>query len=174
MRPLNIELPENNDNTRNTTQHRTCKTTLRQSLLLLLFLTTRGAESNMPSPVGIEILKGSKPKWRVGKELGSGACATVHLLEEVDGTSTDFAIKLAPIPTKTTKKKNSKEEINASKLYFEHVVYQNQFQDVQGQYIPNLPPYKGPPANGEAKGKLSDRSCFVLFLLRYHFSISKT
>jgi hypothetical protein len=110
-----------------------------------------------PSPVGIELLKGSKPKWRVGKELGSGACATVHLLEEIDGTPTELAIKLTPIPTKKTKKQNSIEEVNSSRLYFEHVVYHNQFQDVQGTFIPKLAPYKGPQPHGEAGGKQAAR-----------------
>jgi hypothetical protein len=62
--------------------------------------------------VSIEIRKGRNPKWRVGKLLGSGACATVHLLEEMDGSPTGFAIKVAPIPKKMTKKRNSMEEVN--------------------------------------------------------------
>jgi serine/threonine protein kinase len=92
------------------------------------------------------------PKYAVNK-LGSGACATVHALEEADGTPTEFAIKLAPLPKKITKKKNSQEEVNARTLYYEHVVYRNQFQDILGKYIPNLPSYgKAPPSNGEAGG----------------------
>ena len=105
-------------------------------------------------PVGIELLKGKTPKWRVGKELGSGACATVHLLEEIDGTATEWAIKLAPIPKKKTKKGNSTEEVNDRILYHESVMYQNQFQDLQGIYVPKLPPFNGPPTSGETEGKL--------------------
>jgi pSer/pThr/pTyr-binding forkhead associated (FHA) protein len=110
-------------------------------------------EAMASSALGIEIRKGSNPKWRVGKKVGSGACATVHALEEIDGTATEFAIKLAPIPVKTTKKKNSEAEINATRIYYEHVVYRNQFQDILGEYLPNLPSYsKGPPSHGEAGG----------------------
>ena len=105
------------------------------------------------SAAGVVILKGNKPKWRVGKKLGSGACATVYSLEGTDRTSTEWAIKLSPLPTKITKKKNSEIEVNATKLYYEHVVYRNQFQDILGEYVPKLPPYgKGPPSCGEAGG----------------------
>eukprot|EP00980_Cylindrotheca_fusiformis_P007206 scaffold1525_cov142-Cylindrotheca_fusiformis.AAC.6 len=106
-----------------------------------------------PSATGVEILKGSKAKWRVGRKLGSGACASVHALEEVDGTPTEYAIKLAPVPKKITKKKTSVDEVNARTLYYEHVVYRNQFQDILGIYLPRLPSYdKAPPSNGEAGG----------------------
>lgn len=105
------------------------------------------------APVGIELYKGKTPKWRIGKELGNGACASVHALEEIDGTPTEWAIKVAPIPTKKTKKANSMEEVNDRLLYYEHVMYQNQFQDIQGIFVPRLPPYRGPQTSGEAEGK---------------------
>lgn len=107
-----------------------------------------------PKPEGIELFKGKTPKWRVGKHLGTGACATVHVLEEIDGSPTEWAIKLTPLPKKKTKKGNSEEEINDRLLYIENVMYQNQFQDIQGIYIPKLPPYDGPSATGEADGKI--------------------
>lgn len=104
-------------------------------------------------PVGIELYKGSKAKWRVGRELGSGACATVHGLEEIDGTTTEYAIKLTALPSKATKKGKSKEEIQASALYFENLIYTNHVQDIQGTFVPKLPPYgKGPPTYGDEEG----------------------
>jgi serine/threonine protein kinase len=106
----------------------------------------------MVSPIGIELYKGQTAKWRIGRNLGSGACATVHSLEEIDGQSTEWAIKLAPLPTKTTKKGTSTEEVNARLIHHESVMYQNQFQDLQGTFLPRLPPYKGPQASGEAQG----------------------
>ena len=106
------------------------------------------------SPIGIELYRGKTPKWRVGKQLGSGACATVHLLEEIDGSPTQWAIKLAPVPKKKTKKGTSTEEVNDRLLYNEGVMYQNQFQDIQGRYVPKLPPYGGPLATGEAEGTI--------------------
>jgi hypothetical protein len=106
-----------------------------------------------PSPVGSQILKGKQPRWKVGEQLGSGACSTVHLLEDIDGSPTDFAIKMAPVPKKKTKKGNSKEEINETLLYFENMVYHNQVQDIQGTIIPKLPPPKGPPGHGKTDGE---------------------
>jgi hypothetical protein len=109
-------------------------------------------------PEGIKIFKGNTAKWCVGKELGSGACAAVHSLEEIDGvsTSTEWAIKLAPLPIKTTKKGSSPEEVNARLIHHESVMYQNQFQDLQGSFLPRLPPYKGPQASGDASGTCAD------------------
>ena len=102
--------------------------------------------------------------------MGNGACGTVHLLEEIgDGNDTDFAVKLTKIPTKKTKKQNSTEEINSSRLYFEHVVYSNQFQDVQGEFIPRLPPYKGPTAYGQAGGK---KAIAALLLRRKFYNVN--
>ena len=109
----------------------------------------------MPPPEGIQIYKGQTAKWRVGKKLGSGACAAVHSLEEIDGpsTATEWAIKLAPLPTKTTKKGSSPAEVNARLIHHESVMYQNQFQDLRGIFLPRLPPYQGPQPSGEANGR---------------------
>jgi hypothetical protein len=74
---------------------------------------------------------------------------------------------LAPIPKKTTKKGNSTEEVNASRLFFEHLVYHNQVQDLQGQFIPNLPTYKGPPGKGETEGESDCRKEACLEFYRF-------
>ena len=113
-----------------------------------------------PSPVGIEITKGSRT-WIVGKILGTGACATVCSLDSYDASSgncyeTEFAVKLAPMPKKKTRKGNSVEETNAKLLYYEQLVYNSQFRTLQGKFIPNLPKLsssKSPPVYGEADGK---------------------
>lgn len=120
----------------------------------------------MVPPVGIELLRGKTAKWRVGKELGKGACATVHLLEEIDGSPTEWAIKLAPLPTKKTKKGTSIEEVNDRLLHHESVMYQNQFQDIQGTFVPQMPPYSGPQSSGEAGGK---SWCFQILMHRVAF-----
>ena len=110
-----------------------------------------------PSPVGIEISKG-KRKWKIGKILGSGACATVCSLKAIDGggsNETDFAVKLAPMPKKTTRKGNSPDELNAKLLYYEQLVYTTQFRSLQGEFIPQLPnpsSSKDPPTYGEENG----------------------
>jgi hypothetical protein len=119
-----------------------------------------------PSPVG-QTLTNNKSQWKIGKRLGIGACATVHSLETDTGAPTEFAIKLAPIPTKTSKKQNSPAEINARRLHYEHVVYQNTFSDLQGTLIPKLPSYKGPPASGEANGEYKQGSLVVDPLRRF-------
>lgn len=108
-----------------------------------------------PSPRGIEIGNGGSKKriWKVGKELGRGACATVCALNNDDGSSTEFAIKLAPVAEKKTKKANSIQERNEALLHYEQLIYQTQFQDLQGKIIPSLPTAaKEPPIAGEASG----------------------
>jgi len=113
-----------------------------------------------PSPVGIEIGKG-KIKWKVGKMLGSGACATVCSLKRTDASSneTDFAVKLAPLPKKKTKKGNSAEEMNVKLLYYEQLVYTTQFRSLQGNFIPSVPnssSSKDPPLYGDENGTFFD------------------
>mmetsp|Transcript_57968 Transcript_57968/g.64786 ORF Transcript_57968/g.64786 Transcript_57968/m.64786 type:complete len:586 (-) Transcript_57968:1179-2936(-) len=110
------------------------------------------------SPVGIEITNGSR-QWKVGKILGKGACATVCSLNRIDSSDnscneTEFAVKLAPLPKKKTKKGNSVEETNEKLLYYEHLVYNTQFQSLQGTFIPNVPKSssKVPPVYGNVNG----------------------
>jgi hypothetical protein len=87
------------------------------------------------SPVGHEIAK----HYRVGPKIGSGACATVYELLDRNGNPTEFAVKMAPLPKKVTKKKNSPEETNASLIYHEQNLYQNHFGTIRGKYIPMTP-----------------------------------
>lgn len=105
-------------------------------------------ETMAPSPVGIEI--GSK--WKVGKKLGTGACATVCALNKVGGGTTEFAVKLAPLPKRKTKNGKSLEEKNVSILNYEQMIYQTQFQSLQGTIIPSLPD-RNPPISGESNGR---------------------
>ncbi|CAJ1946357.1 unnamed protein product [Cylindrotheca closterium] len=106
-----------------------------------------------PSAKGVEILKGPKAKWKIGKKLGSGACATVYSLETIDGNLTEYAVKVVPVPTKKTKKQNSEGEINARLLHFEHLVYSNILPDIRGTHVPRMPFSKNePPSQGEAGG----------------------
>ena len=111
------------------------------------------------SPVGIEISKG-KRKWKIGEILGSGACATVCSMKAIDDggcKETNFAVKLAPIPSKTTRKGNSPTETNVKLLYYEQLVYTTQFRSLQGVFIPRVPnssSSKDPPIYGEESGKL--------------------
>jgi len=127
----------------------------------------------MAPPIGIELFKGKTAKYKVGKKLGSGACASVHCVNENDGASTEWAIKLAPLAKKITKKKNSEAEVNERMIYFEHVMYMNQFQDLQGTIIPRLPPSKGPPGHGNAGGMFLTfyphdvSTAFVTYLVFY-------
>lgn len=114
----------------------------------------------MPLPKGLKIGSG---KFRVGKKLGSGACATVHAVElSSDGSETEWAIKLAPKPAKTTKKGNSPGEANYRHLHYENIVYQNTVPDLQGKLVPRLPPGTGkaPPSHGEVDGKQSNVCIF--------------
>ncbi len=120
---------------------------------------TQSRYRTMAPPVGIEISKG-KRKWKIGKVLGSGACATVCALKYIkDGSTseTDYAVKLAPLAKKKTKKGNSIEEMNAKLLYYEQLVYTTQFRTLQGIFIPSAPSSspKDPPIYGDESGTLS-------------------
>jgi len=99
--------------------------------------------------------------------LGRGACATVCALESIDNIieknndnrkktcETDFAIKLAPLPVKSTKKGNSPDETNAKLLYYEQMIYSTQFRSLQGSLIPKVPNFaasKDPPLYGDESG----------------------
>jgi hypothetical protein len=92
------------------------------------------APSKSVAPVGLNIVKG----YRVGKQLGEGAQASVHLLEPLarkDGASRPtFAIKLAPV-AKTTKKGQTLGEINERSLRKEYLIYATQFPTLQQKGI---------------------------------------
>ena len=106
--------------------------------------------SKSASAAGVAIGK----KWKAGKKIGSGACAVVYDLVTTDGRSTDYVVKMTPVPKKKTKKNGkTKEEIDASLLHYEQLVYQTQFQRLQGKTIPSIP-FAGPPITGESGGKL--------------------
>jgi hypothetical protein len=102
----------------------------------------------MAPPTGIMIGK----KWKVGKKIGTGACAVVCDLQTTDGDATTYAVKLARIPERTTKNGKSKGEMDISLLNYEQMIYQTQFQDLQGSMIPMLPA-SGPPVTGESEGE---------------------
>lgn len=112
----------------------------------------------MTKPQGIRICDNGngrcKPQWKVGKLIGTGACASVHLLLTAeDNKDTGFVCKIVPLPVKTTKQKRSLPERNARLIHYEEQVYRNQVPEYQGFILPKLPPYVGPPVSGEADGK---------------------
>ena len=110
----------------------------------------------MAPPQGL-IIRGEgaarKLQWRVGKLIGTGACASVHVLLDDNKKETEYAVKIVPLPTKVTKKKTSPPERNARLLHFEELTYKNQFPGFQGSILPRLAPYDGPPSFGEVDGE---------------------
>ena len=96
-------------------------------------------------------------KWRIGKELGSGACGSVHELlkssnhDSTNSTKTFFVVKVVPNVISNTKKKRKKTiaEKNSDLLCHENTLYNNVL-------------------NGERAG--SQRSCFLVFLFQSHGS----
>jgi len=103
--------------------------------------------SKSASTTGVAVGK----KWKAGKKIGSGACAVVYDLVTTDGRSTDYVVKMTPVPKKKTKNGKTKEEIDASLLHYEQLIYQTQFQSLQGKTIPSIP-FAGPPITGESGG----------------------
>lgn len=115
----------------------------------------------MVSPVGLVVAGGSSKQsstWKVGKKVGSGACASVHLLQLENGKSSSksssdcqWVVKIAPLPVKTTKKKNSLPERHANMIYKEQQLYCNTFTESQGDTLPRLPT-SGMPSYGKVGG----------------------
>ena len=109
----------------------------------------------MTPPVGLCIGKPSKP-WTIGKQLGSGACGSVHELTappNSSSSSTTWAIKIAPLPKAKAatnngkKRKKTAEERNADLILHEYTTLQNA-GEMRGKMVPELP-YSGPPPYGE-------------------------
>eukprot|EP00538_Stauroneis_constricta_P000950 CAMPEP_0119555038 /NCGR_PEP_ID=MMETSP1352-20130426/7368_1 /TAXON_ID=265584 /ORGANISM="Stauroneis constricta, Strain CCMP1120" /LENGTH=301 /DNA_ID=CAMNT_0007601733 /DNA_START=137 /DNA_END=1039 /DNA_ORIENTATION=+ len=112
-------------------------------------MSTSGAE-------GLQLYRGTTAHWKIGRVIGSGACGAVHELESLrsssDFSSEDLVAKMVPLPKKTSKYKRSPAETNAALLYYEHTVYQNFFQGLQGTYIPRLPSGKEVQPYGDISG----------------------
>lgn len=110
----------------------------------------------MSSATGLEIGRRS-PEWRIGKVIGEGACGAVHILEpSIRGsgsTNGSYAIKVAPIPGDSISAKKKKElKHNSDLLYYENLIYTSHLTSLRGEYIPDLPPTKGPPSMGIVGG----------------------
>jgi hypothetical protein len=98
------------------------------------------------SPEGLLLIKG----YRVGRCIGSGAQADVHLLEPTpkaknasSSTLPTYAVKLAPVPSKTTKKGVSVPEINERSINKEYLMYQNHMPKLRDAGMMASMPYTG-------------------------------
>jgi hypothetical protein len=98
-----------------------------------------------PSPVGMKLI----PKYRVGKKIGSGAQASVHLLEptaaakEKNQSLPTYAVKICPVPSKITKSGQSEPEINERSIRKEFKLYNNQFPKLRDEGMVASMPFKG-------------------------------
>jgi hypothetical protein len=98
-----------------------------------------------PSPVGLKLIK----NYRVGKKIGSGAQASVHLLEPTaaakakDASLPTYAVKICPVPSKITKSGQSEAEINERSLRKEFKLYSNQFPKLRDAGMLARMPFKG-------------------------------
>ena len=133
-------------------------------------------------PTGILIGPPAKA-WRVGRELGRGACGSVHEISRDTGTSTasssksDFVVKIATLPpasataAKSKKRKKTPQERNADLLYQENVYYRNVLNDLRGTVVPEVPhPGEGgPPGYGDIDGK----SCMCRDLCAYRLWLQR-
>jgi hypothetical protein len=109
--------------------------------------------------------------WKIGKQLGSGACGSVHELVSTSTTSSSnksssskmaWAIKVAPLPpptkSSTTSKSSSKRkktpvERNADLILHEYTTLQNAGSSLRGRLVPEIPYMGNPPAYGETVDK---------------------
>jgi hypothetical protein len=114
-------------------------------------------------PTGILLGPPSKP-WTVGRELGRGACGSVHDIGIGSSPSSTFVVKIATLPaaaaaSATAKKRRKKtpEERNADLLYQENVYYRNVLNDLRGTVVPEVPHAGegGPPGYGDLDGECS-------------------
>lgn len=105
--------------------------------------------------------------WRVGRELGRGACGSVHeIARDASASSSSgksgFVVKIAALPpaasataARSKKRKKTPQERNADLLYQENVYYRNVLNDLRGTVVPEVPhPGEGgPPGYGDIDGK---------------------
>jgi hypothetical protein len=86
--------------------------------------------------MGLELIHG----YTVGKKIGSGAQASVHLLEPTvvaktkDPSLPTYAVKICPV-AKVTKKGQTDPEMNERSLRKEFKLYGNQFPGLQDKGI---------------------------------------
>lgn len=123
-------------------------------------------------------------KWKLGAQLGSGACGTVYELHRHRGSSSSsntspkttnqkdsskhpsFVIKIATLPSSLTstskKRKKTAQEKNADLLFHEHILYLNVLNTLRGTMVPDipLPGYSSsvPPSFGEFSSIGSSRN----------------
>lgn len=105
------------------------------------------------SPKGLT-LGTKKHAWRIGKQLGSGACGAVHVLES-SSSSEKRAIKLATLPPTSSNKRSKaykEQNHNCSLLSYEALQYQNQLVSLRGKMIPDVGG-KGLQVTGDLEGE---------------------
>jgi len=109
--------------------------------------------------------------WKIGKQLGSGACGSVHELVSTSSTSNKsssttmaWAIKIAPLqpPSKSSttsksKRKKTASERNADLILHEYTTLQNAGSAMRGVLVPEIPYMGNPPGYGETPDK--SKSC---------------
>jgi hypothetical protein len=106
--------------------------------------------------------------WKIGKQLGSGACGSVHELVSTSSTSIKsssttvaWAIKIAPLPlppsksstTSKSKRKKTACERNADLILHEYTTLQNAGSAMRGVLVPEIPYMGNPPGYGETVDK---------------------
>lgn len=121
------------------------------------------AVANSP-PEGM-YLDPPRNKWKIGAQIGSGACGSVHQLmrcssSDNSGSSSCWAVKIAVLPPVSAsatltkrKKKKSAVEINADLLNYENTMYRNVLTDLCGNMVPDVPSGSGCPVGfGDLEG----------------------
>jgi hypothetical protein len=138
------------------------------------------ATSPSSSPEGLKLI----PGYRVGRRIGSGAQASVHLLEPTTKAKNasssplpTYAVKIAPVPAKITKKGLSEAEINARSIDKEYKLYSNHFNGLRDEGMMASMPYRGgvPPFGTKdgmySNGHIRNESVLRLYYILLLFSL---
>jgi hypothetical protein len=138
----------------------------------LLYWFTNMASSSGGSAQGLLLGSSKHHQWKIGKQIGSGVCGTVHELIDLQDPTTssasarrDFCVKVAPLGISRNNNNNNNKgkkqtelmKQHADLLYYENLLYTSYLATLRGKYVPQLPLTKGsPPSYGEVNGKSRD------------------
>ena len=134
--------------------------------------STMAPSSSSSSPIGLEL---GGPEHTIGKLIGQGAFGQVHAVNSKISNKTkagsssttqqeSWAVKLTPVPVKTTKKGTSAAEIAHRRLFSEYLLYTQHMRCLTGSILPRLPTPSSSSSRSlkEYYHDLNGYRCFVM------------